>query len=201
VHAVHGRGGPPVDGADDDLGRIEEVGDRRGFAQELGIVDQFDQVAEVLAEDRPEDRRDQAVDGARTDGRAKRDGEAALAIATDAGRDLAGDLGDVAEVVRAIESTRACRHRRGRDRHRRAGLSTTVEPRSNPSIAGGGEKLVETRLEHRRNAGLEVADLGLADIDTDDLVTSTGQAPGSSTTDIAKPKYRNLHGTHRRRVR
>lgn len=178
--------------ADDDLGRVEEVLDRGGFAQEFGVVDQLDHVRGRIAQVALEDRPDDVLAGPGPHGRAVGEGQRGLAIGLQRGGDRAGDLRDIAHVVRAIDAARRADADDGD-----VGIVELVgELRGcgDPAIGmGGREQIVEPRFVDRRAARVKGGDLGLADVDSDDRVALTGNAARSGRADVTQSENGNFH--------
>jgi hypothetical protein len=185
VQRVHGRGRAAVERADDDLGRGEVVGDRAGFAQEFGVVDQLHCARAIVAQGGAKDRQDQLLGGAWAHRRAVGDGKRLRAIRRDRRRDVARDLRDVAHVVRAIDTARRTdaddREVRGVER------IADFQPRLQAPVGARiGNQVVQPRLVHRRAAGVDRVDLALADIDADDAVALARDTACSCAPDIAE---------------
>ena len=106
MEQIHRRRGPAAERADNDLRRREVVGDRARLAQELGVVDEFDDFVGTLAERGAENRQDELLGRPRAHRGAVDHSQRPGAVGLQRRGDVAGDLRDEAHVVGAVAPAR-----------------------------------------------------------------------------------------------
>ncbi len=172
VELGHPLGGGPIGAADHDPIGVQEVGDRRAFAEELGVGhdEHVGALQCPLDHERRADRNRRLVD---------HDG-----AGLQHGRDLARRLLDVRQVGTAVVALRR-RHAQEHDvglGGGRLGAEHEVEPSCGTGVA---DDLIEAVLDDRDPPAVEQLDLALVDVTADDVVSEVGETGTRGESDVA----------------